>query len=1333
MKKIQKKVLSLVCVFGVFSTVFSNAAGYLGSVPVAYAADAITISTAQELQKIGNNDAYPLSGDYVLGADIDMSGIDFTPIGGGAGTRGAASGDNVFTGTFDGAGHVISNLTIQESGSSEKDWQYGLFGMIGSEDSNDVASVKNLILSGVDISVDMSGNGYLSLGVLAGEVNRNAVIDNIAIIDGQIEANPSNGGDVVGAGGLVGEMRPEIKNGEQLTNNGVTVSNVYIGADVVSGSSTNTNYAAGIVGRIAKADIQSMTACVYTGNATFKGLNGYGISGGDKTGNITNCYYVSGENGTGTVISENDLKTDKLLEGLSEEYWTTGTNNAVQLKLCAESQTLSEILAWSALSFTLGEGDVMSAVTGDFTVPDSITFDGNTEKISWTSDVQESVLSIDADGHVTVNTEEIYADMRCVLTATTESQKTWNFPITIKSANTVAVKIKQEYAVIGEPLTAVMVDEPEDMTCTYTWSIDGIVKSQESSYTPVSDDLEKMLTLTATATNAAYDGAVYTTQMYISKLPVVYVNTENNAEIVSKEDYLNGYLKIQGNAEYNSENTTLYDGIMEIRGRGNTTWSHPKKPYKMKLDEKTDIFGFGANKHWVLLANYTDEAHMRNKLAYDLSGEMGMPYMQSVHVDLILNGEYKGTYQFCEQVKISKARVNIHDWEDYAEDVAKAIYKAHKDDAENPLTKNDRDAMEEMLAETDMRWISARTFTYTSEAGVTKTYAVDDYDEENEDLDPMPNGNGGFLIELDAYYDEVSKFYSSKGQPLMYKSPEFINTDAVTMTYAEDYVNAFEKAMDASDFTTAYNGENVSYSQLFDMDSLVQFWLVQELFFNVDAMKKSTYMYKDSDEKFYMGPIWDMDWSSDSLVSYSQGSGTYNTWQTTKFSDSAQAKQWYKSIIKDPYFAVKAYELYKDMRDEMESMVADGGKIDTYQELLKESANANTDLWYSGDGQKKFATQTARLKTYLTNRLSWLDSQFTSPEALAKSLGYASLGGITVDTADITAKLTDTVAITANVTNASVKSAEFMVNGIKAGTVEVTDGKAVIDVPVRLLAGEKTLNTIQVYGLNTSGSVITSGNSKVTDFATFYADILPESGDTGENDDNTPDDGNQNGNGNTSGNGGNQNTDGKPSEEDKNNGGDNTAGDNNNITNGGSDNNTNNSTGNNDTALEVKTPEVKLNVTSVPMQKKQKTTAIKIVSKYPKDDTVASWKSSAPGIASVNQKGKITAKKVGKAVITVTMKSGAKASCTIKVQKGKVKTKKIALDKKKLTLKKGKTTQIVLNRVPVTANDKVTYSVKNKKIVKVSSKGKIKGLKKGTTKVTVKAGNKKVQLTVKVK
>ncbi len=637
----------------------------------------------------------------------------------------------------------------------------------------------------------------------------------------------------------------------------------------------------------------------------------------------------------------------------------------------------------------------------------------------------------------------------------------------------ISLQIDQEYAVVGTPLTVTLSGIPAGTACKYQWKVAGTVKSTEDSYVPADADLEKMLTITVT-TSGSHTGT-YQASMYLSKLPVLYVDTENSQQITSKEDYINGSFRIQGNAEYNSTNTTLYDGAIEIRGRGNSTWQNPKKPYKIKLDKKTDIFGFGQNKHWVLLANYTDESHMRNTLSYDLSGSMGMPYMQNVHVDLILNGQYQGTYQFCEQVKIADGRVNIHNWEDYAEDVAKAVYKA---ESANGLTKDDQDAIEIQLAEKNMSWLTTKKFTYQG-----KEYDITKY------LPDMPDATGGFLVELDAYYDEYSKFMTSQNQPLQFKNPEFIATGQAAIKYVEDYVNAFERAIQSANYTTTYNNEKLTYSQLFDMDSLTQFWLVSELFMNVDAMKKSTYLYKDLNGLFHMGPIWDMDWSSNSLVSNYEGSGVYNAWQTHYFSAQAQAKQWYKSIVCDPYFAVQAYELYTKMREELGSIVADGGKIDTYQSLLLESANANASMWYGGDSQRGFTAQVQTLKTYLKNRLNWLDKQFQSPETLAASLGYRSAGGISISEDDITTQKNSTTVITATVSNTDAKSVEFLINGKNQGTATVSNQKATLEIPTEILLPSSSYNTVQVFALNSANSVITSGGTRATDYEKFYAEF----------------------------------------------------------------------------------------------------------------------------------------------------------------------------------------------------------------------------------------------------
>lgn len=149
--------------------------------------------------------------------------------------------------------------------------------------------------------------------------------------------------------------------------------------------------------------------------------------------------------------------------------------------------------------------------------------------------------------------------------------------------------------------------------------------------------------------------------------------------------------------------------------------------------------------------------------------------------------------------------------------------------------------------------------------------------------------------------------------------------------------------------------------------------------------------------------------------------------------------------------------------------------------------------------------------------------------------------------------------------------------------------------------------------------------------------------------------------------------------------------------------------------IKVTTPKVQLNAKKLPMKIGQKTSDLKIKSKI-KTDKVQKWTSSNKNIVSVNKKtGKLTAKKIGTATITVTMKSGAKASCKVKVQKSKVKSDVLRLSPDTITVKKGKTKKINIERIPFTATDKIYYKIKNKKIATVSEKGIIKGRSKGKT------------------
>lgn len=159
---------------------------------------------------------------------------------------------------------------------------------------------------------------------------------------------------------------------------------------------------------------------------------------------------------------------------------------------------------------------------------------------------------------------------------------------------------------------------------------------------------------------------------------------------------------------------------------------------------------------------------------------------------------------------------------------------------------------------------------------------------------------------------------------------------------------------------------------------------------------------------------------------------------------------------------------------------------------------------------------------------------------------------------------------------------------------------------------------------------------------------------------------------------------------------------------------------------------IKLNVSSITLRRKQATTKVKVSMAY--GDSIKSWASSNKKIVTVYKNGKIKAgTKTGTAKITVTLKSGKKATLKVKVQTAKVKTTKISGLKKKLTIKKGKSVTLKPVVSPITSQEKVTYRSSNKKIATVSSKGVVKGRRKGTVTITVKSGKvtKKIKITVK--
>lgn len=146
----------------------------------------------------------------------------------------------------------------------------------------------------------------------------------------------------------------------------------------------------------------------------------------------------------------------------------------------------------------------------------------------------------------------------------------------------------------------------------------------------------------------------------LTNLPTVVINTKEHQEILSKEEEIssNVYLISDNGKNFLSTSETL------VRGRGNYSWIlFPKKPYRIKFAEKQNPFGAPAKaKKWTLISNHGDKTLMRNILAFEVSRRIGMSYTPfCIPVDVIVNGEYRGCYQFSDQVEVGDGRVTAKD------------------------------------------------------------------------------------------------------------------------------------------------------------------------------------------------------------------------------------------------------------------------------------------------------------------------------------------------------------------------------------------------------------------------------------------------------------------------------------------------------------------------------------------------------------------------------------------------------------------------------------------------------------------------------------------------
>ena len=153
----------------------------------------------------------------------------------------------------------------------------------------------------------------------------------------------------------------------------------------------------------------------------------------------------------------------------------------------------------------------------------------------------------------------------------------------------------------------------------------------------------------------------------VTNLPTVSIHTYTGNDPVDKVNNIESNLTITYDG-----GTRIQEYPITARCRGNASFSFEKKPYRIKFNDgkshhmlkDSPLESPAKAKKWTLINNYGDKTLMRNILAFECSKRLGMPYtVYCQAVDVIMNGEYKGCYQLCDQITIDPHRVPITEME----------------------------------------------------------------------------------------------------------------------------------------------------------------------------------------------------------------------------------------------------------------------------------------------------------------------------------------------------------------------------------------------------------------------------------------------------------------------------------------------------------------------------------------------------------------------------------------------------------------------------------------------------------------------------------------------
>jgi hypothetical protein len=385
-----------------------------------------------------------------------------------------------------------------------------------------------------------------------------------------------------------------------------------------------------------------------------------------------------------------------------------------------------------------------------------------------------------------------------------------------------------------------------------------------------------------------------------------------------------------GRAHMTNSPDFLGRGGLHVRGSSSTAW--PKLNYSLETrdvagnDQDVSVLGFPAGADWVLYASYLDRTLLRDALVHELANQSGHYAVRTRPVEVYLNtgggviseADYMGVYIFMERIKRDRDRVSV----------------ARLDPS---------DATE-------------------------------------------PGVSGGYILKIDRGTATIPAALSRDFVPV---DPEDSGLTPAQRSWLGNYIAQFESALSGPGFANPA----VGYAQYIEVTSWIDYHIMTELTYNVDEWYLSTYLFKDRGGKLTLGPFWDFDRSLGNTTQIG-GAGTtgwYSDAITSFFASywgipAAQVVEypWFRRLFQDSNFAQQYVDRYQELRRTVLSETNIAATVNRLAAARQESQARNFQKWptlNSAIAPSSLAFPTYQqhvdnLKTWITQRLAWIDSHY---------------------------------------------------------------------------------------------------------------------------------------------------------------------------------------------------------------------------------------------------------------------------------------------------------------------------------------------------------------------